>query len=806
MMRNDYQPNRESKMQRLALLRSPPSSPLVWVAVLFVVGALGVHWLWISPLWALPPLLVGMGLLVWGGFNRRKLALVAALLVALAAGAGLYGTARGQLERERARIDTLSGAIPLTLRVADEVKTDSPRQRTIVGIIEAPESLNDLVGTRLSLGVYDDEGGRIRPGDLLSGEFRLSAPRAAANPLLFDYGDYLTSRGVAGWANVVGKVEVTGRSPGILTIFLRVREWLSSRIERGLQPAARPLARALLLGERDALPDEDWESFRLTGVVHLLVVSGLHVGIIGYIVFLLTGLLPIKRRGRYLIALIAVLLFTLLTGARPPTVRASLMAVLYLGGRFLGRPANLGSSVAGAGLILLAINPLQLGQISFQLSFAAAAGIAAITPPLERYLRGKGWWGWVATGLAATAGAQLGLFPLLALYFARLPLLGSLLNLIAVPLVTLILTLGLPYLLLTVLWSGISAALGTPLSLALRLLDGLVESLHKLPAMTVPLRQPTLWLVIASFALLGVAWWLWRRREQHRWLGWLPLGIIALLWSWQLLRNDYPEQLRLTFFDVERGDCILIESPAGDRVVIDGGLDRYDPLADYLNRRGIERIDTVFLSHPNADHYAGLIPLFGQCAVERVCRPPDYLVTDLYGRYLLTEAVSGVEIINPPFGYQIPTHDESLELTVLSASDQPISSANENDASLVLLLRYGEFTALFTGDLERSGEAALLTRWEGEAIDLLKLGHHGSNTSNSEELLSAIRPGHAVVFPDLNRLDEAVEQRLVEQGCWLYDIGRRGAAVVETDGASFSLGHHEGDFSPAVAILNPTDF
>jgi len=805
-MRNDYQTNRKSKMQRLALLRSPPSSPLVWVAVLFVVGALGVHWLRISQLWALPPLLAGLGLMVWGGFTRRRLALVAVLLVAMAAGAGLYGTAREQLERERTRIDNLSGAIPLTLRVDDEVKRDSHRQRTIAEIVEAPASLNDLVGVRLSLGVYDEEGGRIRPGDLLSGDFYLSAPRAAANPLLFDYGEYLTSRGVAGWANVVGKVEVTGRSPGILTIFLRVREWLSARIERGLQPAARPLARALLLGERDALPDEDWETFRLTGVVHLLVVSGLHVGIIGYIVFLLSGLLPFKRRGRYLIALIAVLLFTLLTGARPPTVRASLMAVLYLGGRFLGRPANLGSSVAGAGLILLAINPLQLGQVSFQLSFAAAAGIAAITPPLERFLRGKGWWGWVATGLAATAGAQLGLFPLLALYFARLPLLGSLLNLIAVPLVTLILTLGLPYLVLTVLWSGASAAIGTPLSLALRLLDGLVESLHKLPAMTVSLRQPTLWLVLASFALLGVAWWLWRRREQHRWFGWLPLGVIALLWGWHLFQNDYPEQLRLTFFDIERGDCILIESPAGDRIVIDGGQDKYEPLVDYLNRRGIDRIDTVCLSHPNADHYAGLIPLFGQCKIERVCRPPDYLVTNLYGHYLLAEAISRAEIINPPFGYQIPTRDESLELTVLSTSYQPISTANENDASLILLLRYGEFTALFTGDLERSGEATLLARWEGETIDLFKLGHHGSNTSNSEELLATIRPGHAVVFPDLNRLDRAVEQRLIEQGCWLYNVGQWGAAIVETDGSSFSLGHHEGGFSPAVAILNPEDF
>ncbi|MCX7020676.1 MAG: ComEC/Rec2 family competence protein [bacterium] len=657
----------------------------------------------------------------------------------------------------------------------------------------------------MSLGVYGDDRPKFSPGDLLRGAFYLNGIGEADNPLVPDYGEYMRANGVAGWARDAGPVEIAETRDDLGTIFLRLREWLNDRALESLHPQAVGLARAILTGDRGELEPSDLDRFRETGIFHILAVSGLHVGIVGYLAFLLGGALPLKRRGRYVLALAVIIGFTLLTGARPPALRACLMSGLFLGGRILGRPAHLGTSVAAAGLFLLALNPLALWDISFQLSFVAVVGIAALTPTLAAWMTRKKVPLFIANGLGATLAAQLALYPLLALHFAQVPILSFLTNLVVVPLVGIALALGVPYLLLVAASSAVgfpmwAQFLGTPLSLVLRGMDWLVGKAAQVPLMTTDLRQPAVWLVLATLALFGAAWWLWRR-GKWRWAPLVPAGLIIALWGWHLLRDDLPDRLRLTFFSVDRGDAVLVESPAGDRIVIDGGLDYAEPVAEYLRRRGFTGIGTVCLTHPDSDHCSGLTPVLQRFEVERVYRPPDHLTTETYLSYLLAERLSGTEVCFPACGTRIPTLDEKLELTVLSASDRPRPKGTAtNDASLVILLRYGAFEALFTGDLEAPGERRLFARWEPEAVDLLKVAHHGSASGTSGTFVTAVAPGHGVVFPDRGRLSEKVSRRLAAAGCWLYDVGERGACVVETDGRTFTLGRFDGSFAPAVAL------
>jgi len=309
-------------------------------------------------------------------------------------------------------------------------------------------------------------------------------------------------------------------------------------------------------------------------------------------------------------------------------------------------------------------------------------------------------------------------------------------------------------------------------------------------------------LVVATLALFGAAWWAWRRVKK-KWgpVAVVPLGLIALLWGWHLLRADLPDRLRLTFFSVDSGDALLVESPAGDRIVVDGGLDYAEPLAEYLRRSDVTEIDAVCLTHPDADHCSGLTPVLQNFEVGRVYRPPDGSESEAYTLYSFAERLSKAEVYHPAYGERIPTRDEKLEIIVLSDSDRPRPSGTAvNDASLVLLLRYGEFEALLTGDLEAPGEHRLLDRWGPEAVDLLKVAHHGSASGTTGAFLAAVRPGHGVVFPDRRLLAEEVEWRLAAAGCWLYDVRERGAAVVETDGRTFTLGRFDGGFAPAVGL------
>ncbi len=776
------------------------------LAAAFACGIAAARWLGLPPAWAPALLLAATGTLLLVGRKRPRLTLGLALVAALAAGAGIAERALARQAVMEARVGGL-GEVALTVRVVGPVDRDEIRERARVEVAEAPDDLADLVGARLSLGVYGEERPKFSPGDLLRGAFYLSGIRAADNPLVPDYGEYLRANGVAGWARDAGPVEIAGVQNDPATLFLRLREWLTARMAESLQPGARGLARAILTGDRGELEPDDLARYRDAGIFHILAVSGLHVGIVGYLAFLLGGALPLKRRGRYVLALAVIVGFTLLTGARAPALRACLMSGLFLGGRILGRPAHLGTSVAAAGLFLLALNPLALWDISFQLSFVAAAGIAALTPSLAARLSRWKFPLFIAEGLGATLAAQLAIYPLLALHFARVPVLAFALNLVVIPLVGIALALGVPFLLLVAASSAVGIPvlakfLGEPLSLVLRGMDGLVDGAARIPFMTTDLRQPEVWLVVATLALFGAAWWAWRRVKK-KWgpVVIVPLGLAVLLWGWHLLRDDLPDRLRLTFFSVDKGDALLVESPAGDRIVIDGGLDYAEPVAEYLRRSGVTELDAVCLTHPDSDHCSGLTPVLQRFEVERVYRPPDVSDSVAYMLYSFAERLSGAEVYHPAYGTRIPTRDEKLEITVLSASDRPRPPGTAvNDASLVLLLRYGEFEALLTGDLEAPGEHRLLDRWEPEAVDLLKVAHHGSASGTTDAFLAAVRPGHGVVFPDRRLLSEVVGWRLAAAGCWLYDVRERGAGVVETDGRTFTLGRFDGDFTPAVGL------
>lgn len=779
--------------------RPPPASPLVLLAAACALGA-GMS-AWLDPPVAVGAagVLAGLTLILLWGRTVKHLALVAAALASLAAGLGLHAAAHDELTAQRGRLEALSGAVELTVRVVGPVDVDDERSRAVVEIVHTPAALDDLRGARLSLGVYDAPELTPRPGELLHGPLFVDGVDPPANPLVPDYGEYLSARGVAGWARSVGGLDRVGEAVGPLEAFLRLRAWLTAHALTPLEEDARGLARALLLGDRSGIPTQELERYRRSGVFHVFAVSGLHVGLVGYLLFALGGALPLRRRGRYLLALVGIAAFTLLTGARPPALRACLMAGIYLGGRLLGRPAHLGTSVAAAGLLLLIVEPLQITDISFQLSFTAAAGIAAFTPKTARWLKRRRLPGVVAEPLAATCGAQLALFPLLALHFSRVPLAGMLLNLLVVPLVGMILLVGLPYLLLAAVWSAAAPLLGVPLTHLLRALDWLVGEALAWAPLTVDVRQPSWWLVLGTLGLLALAWGLLVKLERKRRLWALaPAAVLLTLWAVQVLRTANPEELRLTFFDVARGDCILIESPAGDRILIDGGADWADPAAEYLRRRGIDELDAVVLTHPDEDHCAGLSSVLESCTVERVYRPPEVLGTAAFSEYLGAEAASGAAVIHPAYGTRPPTRDPALNLTVLSNSAVGYPGDDTNNASLVLLLRYGGFSALFTGDLEADGEAALLSRWPGEIVDLLKVPHHGSLSGTTPQLLEALRPGHAVVFPSAGTFDEPVRWRLAEHGCWLYNVGELGAAVLQTDGRRFSLGRFDGAFAPAV--------
>jgi len=284
-------------------------------------------------------------------------------------------------------------------------------------------------------------------GDKVRVKGRLFLPQGAKNKGEFDWQKYLSYQGI--WSELrTGKVELIKKGGGnpLIKWTYKTRHWMIRVTEHTLPPTYSSILKGIMLGDKESLPSEVREYFLKTGTGHILVVSGLHVGLILFILFLLFKSLGLSYKLASLISIPLLGYYALLTGLRAPVVRASLMGMVGLGCLLLDRDVPNLVILSLAALIILIFNPLNLFTASFQLSFVAVGGIIYLTPHLEKKVSILPYY--LRKSLAVSLAAQLSILPLLAFYFKRLPLIGIITNLFIAPLMTIVLSLDLLTLLL----------------------------------------------------------------------------------------------------------------------------------------------------------------------------------------------------------------------------------------------------------------------------------------------------------------------------------------------------------------------
>jgi len=472
------------------------------------------------------------------------------------------------------------------------------------------------------------------------------------------------------------------------------------------------LLRALVDGTVGEIPAEEAQLLRRTGTWHLVSVSGLHVGVgaaIGWWVawvmsrpflFLSGGL---ARWTCAVGGIAGAWLYADIADWGVPARRAAWMASAACVALAARRRPDPQRTLALAALAVVASEPEAVGSVGFALSFGAMLGMILVSgrasrllpPDLPRWLR------WTLEGLAASLGATAGTLPVVALHFQSLSPASPLANLWAVP------------------WIG---SLATPLALVAAVTKGEVHDLAL--ALADAAATAGLWglrgvdmepwapaVGVAGAAVLGLAGLLWRREI-------LALGLtLAILAPWPRSRRE----LVVSFLAVGQGDAALVEWPDGRRWLVDGGPPGQD-LLRYLRRRGIRRLDSVFVSHGHPDHYGGLLPVLDALDVGEVVARG--LVSDLAGAAPLWTS----------------SHPSILPLP------RDFEARDENDRSLVLRLGLGAHTFLLPGDAEWAEEQALVAaNCAGLQATVLKVGHHGSRTSSSAPFLACARPEHAVI-------------------------------------------------------------
>ncbi len=608
----------------------------------------------------------------------------------------------------------------------------------------------------------------LRLGDRVRLTGRLEPPPVRRNPSQMDYGAYLRHQGIHASLRAEDETGVAFLHP-TSSLSLRLGTALQHRIHKALarhvaDPDARAVLLALLLADRSRIEAGALDTFRQTGLMHLLAVSGLHVGLVGlalYVVLkpLLTRL-GLSRRtvewSRAAVTIGVLALYVLVTGGSVSVERAFVMAVLLVVGRAWERPADTLNSLGAAALVLLTIRPAALFEVGFQLSFGAVAALVTLVPLLMSAVpdrvRDSTVGSFVSGSLVASLAATLGTAPALLAHFGALPLGGLLLNLPAIPLTGITLAGGLG----TAVFDGWLPLAATGFSQfaeygarGLLWTSRIGASGLGWATYTGYLNRPSLLVAVVLFLLVLA---LWRRPVACRRFALAGVGMLCLgVWI-RVATGAARPTLDVVFLDVGQGDATLLSFPNGRRVLVDAGLrspyvdEGLRTIVPHLKRYGIDRLDALVLTHPDADHIGGARAVLENVDVGRVLHNGQAAASDLWADVQRAADSLGVSVEAITIGDTIGV-DPAARLRVLGPSPPLVAGSEPNDASAVLLAEYGRTRWLLTGDAEASGEAALVARYHGHlSADVVKVGHHGSRTSSTPRLVSEVgHPAFAIV-------------------------------------------------------------
>lgn len=704
--------------------------------------------------------------------------------------------------RQKWELEQLNGEWIQGKGILEQVTEKEGTVIFLIKQVHLQETCQGDMGCKLYVTVEMEDGGlsyqNSRPGQIICFQGIFSRYSEATNPGAFDYGEYCWSLGIGGQIEAnADQIQLLGNGSMVRYGLQKLRFFLRERLLQLAQPSDAGILICLLTGDKSEL-DAYWkELYEEASILHLLSLSGLHVGILGMGLFRLLRKLMGSFFWSSLFSGVFMVAFCVMTGSGTSMVRAMICFLLFLLAGYTGRSYDLSTASSVAGILLLLEHPLLLFQAGFLMTFSCVMGIGFLLPLgelifveddeaeevkkhslkvdsskehsskehslkgntikenfLKKVLRKGGslniekLQGTVLNESAMKSKIQKSLLSAALLQLSSLPavlwfqgaasLAGPFINLLTVPLMNFVLISDV----LAVAASLISMKMGIfllgPAHYILSWYEKVCLFFNEMPFLRIVTGRPYgwqifLWLVIlAGILLFGYRQLLWKHKK-------LPflLGVLLFPCTILFLQRTPSHNLNIHFLDVGQGDGIVMELPEGQGVFcIDGGSSSQTKLKEYVYEpyfsfAGIAKVDGWLITHPDSDHYSGMLSLLEDgFKIEHIFMAEQFRESELAEQI---EAFQSIEYITAGNAMQMG----NLQFEFLHPGAD-YSSTDANDESAVVYVTWNDFSALFTGDISEDAETEVLQNLNGRQVDLLKASHHGSKTASSQEFLDGI--------------------------------------------------------------------
>ncbi len=767
--------------------------PLFWVAAGLLAGSLLAS-KGVVPGFVAPIVVVALG----GGLpyllrERSVWAVVGIVIIFLGVGALLWNV--------RHMKPTGDGLIELAFSKPESTRFE------LTGMVERPDIFLDKSGYMqfiLRVGEVAVSGTRhavtggtlvrwtnpdepLYSGQRLRVSGKLERTIGPVNPGIGGVEDHYRRRGVHTVLRLRGPGAVELVAPASrLSPFYWASYWrnsLAARMAPYLHPEIKPFVLTVLLGDRRRIANEDYRAFLESGTAHILAVSGVHMSIVFLTISFALRLVMKNLFWRTLLTMAAVLVFALLAGARVSSLRAAIMLILYLTADLFQRERDATTALSLSAILFTLVQPDALNDGGFRLSFLSVASILLLSKPMgEKFTLLPSW---MRESVAVACSVQILSLPVAVFMFHIVPVVGVFVNLLVIPMLTLVLWLSILVSLCSFVLPPAAILFGSALYPVVWLIQWLAESAASLRGGHVYLSTPTLWAIVAYYGaiacfLAGLLRW-----RKRLW----PYAAVVCLAATIILWTPWRTDAEITFIDVGQGDSAFVRAPNGETMLIDGG-DRYGlsdmgqrVVAPFLWGNHTRRLDYVIVTHSDRDHIGGLPYVLDHFSVGALVVGPGDQDAELMIALLEQCAGLQIPILRVKAGDKLKFGSATVEV-VHPPGDWPAHSS-DNDQSVTLRVSWPGLSALLTGDIESDAEARLAQ--EDIQATILKVPHHGSKTSSSVPFVESVDPKIAVFSTgragQRSVLGEEVLQRYRERNILSYRTDTLGGIrITQTPG------------------------